>query len=409
MANGNINTQQDPRNILGQLISQNLESLQSEEGEKVLRSFLKKKGEDLLEQPGGQEVLASFVQQKEPNVSQNTQQPQLQQEQQEQQSNQTEGTDKRNIFGELLRRFGRGISQDFRATEADIRRTNLESQRLEQELSGQSGSFEQQKEQRLLGQEERRVREQKLEVIGNRGGRVSESEMRKFNEDLGFDSFSPIIEALGISGNVNKRTGERVFNIPANRDLNEIAKRKTIGNTEMKFFQTQFDAADTMQEVLNNLSGLGIDDPAVLSEIGKAIPANYFSGVGPFSLEARFNSISQFSDPKFNAIKQKLERAFQKFRKVITGAQASDKELRTLRPLIASLTSTPEAFFNIANDLISETNRSVDTRLGLMEDIGRDTKRLRARFESRKLKLGSSVASKGLNNNKIGRFIVEVE
>jgi len=397
MAN-NIDVKEKPKNILGQLVSQGLTPRQ----DNVLKTVLKfektqveealQQGvspENILKQLGIPDSEQKAVQQisspdnpaelvaDERSVSQALagQPPQPQQTQQ----------GKGSKLLDLLSFAVPGL--------AVIRSANQAIRGNEQALRGERPNLEQAKETRLIGQEERRIREQKLETLNNRGGFVSQSEINKFNEDLGFDAFSPTIEALGLTAKIDSKTKERSYRIPAIRDLNEIAKRKTVSSKEIEFFQTQFDAADTMQEVLNGLSDLGIQDPAVLAKIGKAIPKDYFEGVGPFSLEARFNTISQFSNPKFNALKQKLERAFQKFRKVITGAQASDKELRTLRPLIASLTSTPEAFFNIANDLISETNRSVDTRLGLMSDIGRDVTKIKERQSKRTKKLGSKAAT----------------
>ena len=77
-------------------------------------------------------------------------------------------------------------------------------------------------------------------------------------------------------------------------------------------------------------------------------------------------------DPRYTALKRKIERAFQAFRKRVTGAQASDKELRMLRPLLARVQDRPGIFFETINDLIREGRNAYRDRLNLYQAAGRD-------------------------------------
>ena len=52
-----------------------------------------------------------------------------------------------------------------------------------------------------------------------------------------------------------------------------------------------------------------------------------------------------------------------------------------LRPLIARLTSAPEAFYEIATGLIEEGHRSYRTRLEMMDAAGRDINKFKAIIE----------------------------
>jgi hypothetical protein len=130
MANGNINTQQDPRNILGQLVAGNLSTFQSEEGEKVLRKFFKTSAEEIVSQPGGAQMIAANVQPKpEAGTQQSSQQ--LQQPQQEQQAEQQDKVGPLGMLKGLLQTFASGAGQDSRANEANIRLAQAQSAELE--------------------------------------------------------------------------------------------------------------------------------------------------------------------------------------------------------------------------------------------------------------------------------------
>lgn len=156
-----------------------------------------------------------------------------------------------------------------------------------------------------------------------------------------------------------------------------------VGSEQQKFFKEAeitdlkdiSDTRDTLSEVRSGLEALGVKDP---SQYGSIETETIDSNFGPISIPARFNLVGQYAkDPKYTAVKQKLERAFNKYRKIITGAQASEGELRILRDSFASFTNRPGVFFENLSTLENETNRMIDSRLKLYEAIGRDVSNVR--------------------------------
>jgi hypothetical protein len=126
-----------------------------------------------------------------------------------------------------------------------------------------------------------------------------------------------------------------------------------------------------MQEVVDGLKDLGVSN---IEKVGSVV----WQDLGPFSIPARFDLIAQYrKDPRYTALKSKLERAFQKYRKIVTGAQASDRELKMLRPLIASFKQRPQVFFTVAQDIMNEYDRQYNDRLALYEAVGRDISKLK--------------------------------
>ena len=257
---------------------------------------------------------------------------------------------------------------------------------LVQQLLGlaqaQKTPLEMQAEQRRLAGEERRTKQAERESIRQFGRSVGEAEIPELLDQYGVD-VNTMVETYGIPAQIDKETGERRWNLPDMYTQSTMAKNKPTTPEERKYMGDIFNAIDTTQEILNDLSGLGIQDP---SQIGNfSIPEGFWSDMGPISIPARFNLAGQYAkDPKYSALKSKIERMFQLYRIIVTGAQASDKELRALRPLIISMTQRPGVFFATANDLVSEATRNADTRLQLMESAGRDTSKIQEMLTKRK-------------------------
>lgn len=159
-----------------------------------------------------------------------------------------------------------------------------------------------------------------------------------------------------------KGAGEKFFKEPEIADLRDIS-----------------DTRDTLSEVRSGLQELGIKD---ITKFGGIESETVDSNLGPISIPARFNLFGQYAkDPKYTAVKAKLERAFNKYRKIITGAQASNQELSTLRKSFAAFTDRPEVFFENLGALEGETNRMLNTRFDLYEAVGRDTSKLRKIYQ----------------------------
>lgn len=248
----------------------------------------------------------------------------------------------------------------------------------------QQAPLEMQAEQRRLAGEERRTKQAERESIRQFGRSVGETEIPQLLDDYGVD-VNTMVETYGIPAQIDNKTGERRWNLPDMYTQSTMAKNKPTTPEERKYLGDIFNAVDTTQEILNNLKDLGIQDPNLIGSF--EVPEGFWSDMGPLSIPAKFNLAGQYSkDPKYSALKSKIERMFQQYRIVITGAQASDKELKSLRPLIINMTQRPGVFFATASDLVNEATRNADTRIQLMESAGRDTSKIREMLDTRKNK-----------------------
>ncbi len=222
--------------------------------------------------------------------------------------------------------------------------------------------------------EDRLLRQFQLENMKYYGATVNEDDIEDIRKRTGND-LNVVVETYGLEANIDPETNGRSYNIPPADVLKNKASAMILKPSEIDYLGTIMDAKDTMTEVVQGVEALGIND---LSSVGTVI----FDDMGPFSLPARFDLIAQFTkDPKYIGLKSKLERAFQLYRKAITGAQASDRELKMLRPLIATFKTRPEIFSAVAQDLISESGRLYSRRLSLYKGAGRDTRKLEGMIE----------------------------
>lgn len=237
----------------------------------------------------------------------------------------------------------------------------------------------QQQEQRRLEQEDRRIKQMEQYNKRTMGGKFTSADLQ--DPEYGFD-LNSTIEAYGIPAEINPKTGERTWTIPPQDVLKQKAQQMPVREKELEFFNDTFDAVDTANEIVSGLKSLGVQDP---SQIGSIQEETINSELGPFSIPARFNLAGQYAkDPKYTALKSKLERLFQKYRKITTGAQASNQELATLRPLIASFTQRPGVFFSTVSDMSNEGLRMLGTRLESMKSVGRKVSELEKVVNKRK-------------------------
>ena len=82
-------------------------------------------------------------------------------------------------------------------------------------------------------------------------------------------------------------------------------------------------------------------------------------------------------DPRLAAVARDIELAFQKFRIRVTGVQASDKEIRMLRQVIAKLTDEPGVFFETVRNFMESANEDFTILLDQKEASNRDVSKFR--------------------------------
>ena len=237
---------------------------------------------------------------------------------------------------------------------------------------GARSSFEQQREIRLETEAQRRDLRNDFSSLTRVGGAVDDKQIERFNEQLGFDLNPQLEEGRG-EPIVNKRTGKRRWRFLSNKEWENKVTKGRFSPTEVEHLQTHQQERRAWINVKERLADIGVDENT-LSNSGEISFEAVNSPIGILSLPARFNLIGQVSkDPKFTAIKKDIELAFQAFRKRVTGAQASDRELKLLRPLLASLKDRPRVFFATVANQIKNIDDSFRDRLDIYKRAGRDT------------------------------------
>lgn len=170
--------------------------------------------------------------------------------------------------------------------------------------------------------------------------------------------------ALGIA----KKNPNGTVTLAPTKERDRVLSERTVPDEAGKFIAEAKDSKDILVSAFNEYKDLKLD----LSTKEKNIAQQLLSEAGPLSISAKNSLLQQFRNPRVAALFDKLERAFQKYRIQVTGAQASDKELARLRPLIANLSQNPEVFTKNLSDIINELDQSVTNRLGILKSYNRD-------------------------------------
>src|SRR3990167_3443335 len=226
-------------------------------------------------------------------------------------------------------------------------------------------------------EEEQGLRQKRFQFdrLDNFGGEINQEGIDDTNKTLGFD-ITPELEA-GRGIPTIDRDGNRRYRVLSQEEWKRKVAEGKWDNTEIEHMQKIKDETTKWDDVVNGLSELGI----TADTAGKIEFDVVNSPIGPLSIPARFNLAGQYmQDPKYTALKKKIERAFQAFRSRVTGAQAATSELKLLRPLIASLKDRPEVFFQTIKDLQFEENRAGETRLDIYRRAGRDISQFQGLF-----------------------------
>lgn len=214
---------------------------------------------------------------------------------------------------------------------------------------------------------------------------------------------------LKVAGSVGKR--DVVKQLP--QSVDQIAeKSKARADVKAQYFQEgEITDIRNLNDLKTNISTMkkDLEELGIVPGMAGSIEEETIdSPFGPISIPARFNLAGQYmKDPKYTAVKNKMERVFQSYRKVVTGAQASDRELKMLRPLVASFKDRPEVFFaNLAN-MEEEADTLLGSRFDMYDAFGRDTSKLRELYTPKKsdeksddLRVGGSLGGKKILSMK---------
>lgn len=276
-------------------------------------------------------------------------------------------------------------------TKLKIGDSDVTIQSGDDDLSKEKFKLEVQSELRRAEQEERRLTDQTMAQINSYGRTINPDDTidTKAVESLGIDMDQLLEEGTA------KRTKDGVYIYPDAR-RKEIISQKEIPQTVADAVAEFKDTKDIMRDAVAEFKDLGLDK----YKVGWDIFQQLFNPVGPLSLQAKSDLLRQLNDanPRLANLHSKLERAFQKYRIPTTGVQASDKELRVLRPLISNLSQNPEVFLLSAEEIAKELDQSVNNRIGVARSIGRDEERIK-KLES--FYFGDTTPRIGLENISI--------
>ena len=196
-------------------------------------------------------------------------------------------------------------------------------------------------------------------------------------------AWNPTTGQLEQTGSVPKGSIVRNTTTPediSNKKAAEVAEtQKAFKEPEIIYLGNIADSRNTIGDLRKGLEEIGVKDP---SKFGVIEEETIDSELGPVSLPARFNLVGQYAkDPKYTAMKRKLDRFFNQYRKVITGAQASFQELESLQQAVGSFKDRPGVFFANLGEIEKEMDKALNTRLDIYDDVGRDTTRVRSRYQ----------------------------
>lgn len=236
-----------------------------------------------------------------------------------------------------------------------------------------------------LDRETRLAEEQKLRdfrndfnSLVNFGGTVDEKRIKEYEKSLGF-TFEDQLEAGRGEPKVDAN-GNRKWRILSNKEWDTKITRNKFSPDEIEHLQTIRTEYRAWENVERRLSEIGIT-PESLSKMGSMEFVDVNSPIGIVSLPAKFKLIGQLSkDPRYEAVRKDVEAAFLAFRTRITGAQASDKELKYLRTVIANMQERPGVFFASINNHKENAKFAFNDRLDIYERAGRDTSRFQDFF-----------------------------
>jgi len=232
--------------------------------------------------------------------------------------------------------------------------------------------------EKIRAEKESRLQKQyKVSNVKAFGGSFTDEELQELGIDL-----QNYAKAGGAIPTIDKK-GNRRWNIMPYNVFQKKVEANKFSPTEIEYFRDRIEENKAWQNVVSGLNELGIGE-SNLKQLGKIEFDMVRSPMGPVSIPARFNLAGQYmKDPKYTALKRNIELAFQKFRKRVTGAQASDRELRMLRVIIPSLKDRPEVFFSTINTIINDNLEGMKESLALYEAFGRDTTQIKSFLKER--------------------------
>lgn len=233
----------------------------------------------------------------------------------------------------------------------------------------ESQKFQEQSEIRKASKEDRLGKVMELNNIKTYGSTLGEEDLKR----LGLDA-SQYAEAGGATPRIGE-DGKRVWDFMPEVQFRQKVAQGKFDTSEIEKFQLLSTENTRWKDVVDSLESIGINEKnAGPKDLGSISWESIETPMGPLSIPARFNLAGQYmKDPKYTAIKRKIEMAFQAMRTRVTGAQASDKELQYLRKIMPVLKDNPAVFYSTIIEMQNANVEEMKTRADVYSKFGRDT------------------------------------
>ena len=229
-------------------------------------------------------------------------------------------------------------------------------------------------EKRREEDSKRRIRQERVNNIKEFGGGIIlKEDVGLFAESTGLD-----INALIETGRANRTPDGKAFSIMDKQKYDRFVEEGKFTPQEQVHMRQIAEEVNAWARIINRMEEIGFkegDQPfeVIMSE-EEAEKNPIWRSLGVFSLPAKFNIVRQFQgDKRVAAVARDIEKAFQKFRTRVTGAQASDKEIERLRVIIASMSDNPAVFFETIRNNLQDSTDDFNIYLGMKKALKRDT------------------------------------
>lgn len=223
-----------------------------------------------------------------------------------------------------------------------------------------------------IKREQRLERQNQINQLKSFGGVLTDNQMKDFSQSLGFDLSAE--QSTGrVEAFIDPVDNQKKFKVLDQTEYNAKVSQGKLAPSEIDYVKSATEELSNWKSVLNSMYEQGMSPEDLTKAFGSLETIDVQSPLGVFSIPARFTLAQQFAEnPKYITIARDLEKAFASFRKRITGAQASDKEIQYLRKIMPALTDNPAQFFASMEDNIGDVSRTLNDTLDVYKRAGRN-------------------------------------
>jgi hypothetical protein len=234
-----------------------------------------------------------------------------------------------------------------------------------------------------------------LNKIGQFSTSFSDAEIEEIVDDPELRSDLPFsaddIWAMQLNGRAEpyyigeEENREKRWRVLSDKEFQTKIDTGVIKPTELEHMQLISAENRAWNDVYDTMEQLGITKKEQIAQFMDGIQWEEVMGpMGFVSIPARVKWTRQFmNEPRYHALAQRIEEAFNAYRKRITGVQAGMQEISWLRSVKPLLSNNPAQFFASLENQIAITETQFNDRVQLYENAGRDVSKFKGILETR--------------------------